>query len=253
MAEQKEVNKDLFEAGLEQQAETLVQSLEKANVPMQDRAKVKEWVKAYVRKGFTTIEIAQALKAHNYDFQNASSYLDKNYETKKLSKEAIQGVQEIKKQKAEEEKTKKRSSQVTWIVSSFLLGGVGLFMALMLGKQNQELSGTGVDLGMATSMLDTLVKGSWIMAIVGGIVGLFLLVLTLSSYFKEKNKEKGMNQSEIEAKKKEIESNLGQQQTQNVAQQTKTEPQQNRMQLPQQAQTSEKLQTQTKETLQQKQ
>jgi len=231
-----EVNRDLFETGVEQQAETLILSLEKGKIPIQDRNKTKEWVKNFIRKGFTTIEIAQVLKSHNYDFENAGSALERTYQTKKTSKEAMQGVQQIQEQKQKEDIMKKRTSQVTWIISAFVFGGVGLFMALILQSQNKELANTGVDLGMASSMMDGLVKGSWILAIVGGFVGLFLLVLTLATYFKEKSKNKSLTQAEIDAKTKEIQEKMQikktEQQQSTQSQQATTQLQQNNIQQP---------------------
>ncbi|MBU2589666.1 MAG: hypothetical protein KKA65_00590 [Nanoarchaeota archaeon] len=224
-----EVKRDLFETGVEQQSEILVLSLEKAKILFQTREKTKEWVKDFIRKGFTTIEIAQVLKFHNYDFENAGSALERTYQTKKTSKEAMQGVEQIKEQKQKEDLMKKRTSQVTWITSAFVFGGVGLFMALILDSQNKELANTGIDLGMAGGMMDGLVKGSWILAIAGGFVGLFLLILTLSSYFKERAKKKNMTQAEIEAKTKEIQEKM---EMKKPAQGTATEQQTNQTQQP---------------------
>ncbi len=246
MAEQNEVKQNLFDSGIDQQAENLVLNMEKAKLQIQNRDAVKNWIKSYIQKGFSTVEINQQLQAYNYDFDNAAHALDKLHEAKSQAAEAKKGVEEMKKEKAKEKRTKKLSSQITWIISAFMFGGVGLFLALMLGKQNDELAQSGANLGMAGNLMGNLVKGGWIVAIAGGIVGLFLLVLTLATYFKDKSKKQGTSQEDVEAKRKEIEQKM---QSEQPVQQTKTPPPKKQKQPMKKPESSERLQTQAKQNL----
>lgn len=204
--QKKEEKPKLFDPAVEHFVESFLKSLEQEKVKIVDIERKKAWIRDKVGKGFGSNFLMQTLKAHNFDFDAAGRYIDNIYATQQKSETAVKEVKDIKEERTKEKLTTKRTSQLTWILSSFILSGVGIFIAIILRKQTSDLGDVAGDMGMATSMLENIIKFSWIIAIAAGAVGIFLVVFMLANYFKAKAKKK--LGEDVEGKKKAIEEEL---------------------------------------------
>lgn len=234
MPETEQEKHDLFEKAVEQQAEEFLQSLEKIGMKTTARDQVKAWIKDKIRKGFTTQIIHQAMKSYNYDFQKSGDYLDNMYAQQQKAETAYKEATQIKQELTKEKEEKKKAGQLTWIISAFSIGGVGVFTALFLGSQTKDLGGAGME--MATSMMSNIIKLSWIAAIAGGAVGAFLIVLTAGEYFKNKAKREAELKKLTEAKQRELEAQMKAQQPLNAQPKPQQQPQTQAAQPPSQPQ-----------------
>ncbi len=173
--------------------EQILQKVEASGTPILDREVKKQWVQNNLNKGFTAEIVLQKLKESNFNFAMAQQALDQEFQKKQVG--LVQDVAKLK----EKEEGQKKSSQLTWIITSFLIGAVGAFTAYILKSTTSGMDTGGAMGGMGgvTSLLTTIIKAGWIIAIVGGFVGLFLVVMFLASYLKKKAGEKeegGMEQ-----------------------------------------------------------
>ena len=207
MPEQQELpTKQIFDPALEQKADDFINQLTSLGAQISNKELVKSWFKDKIKKGFTTGSILESLKSNNYDLDATGRYLDNIYESQKKSEQAITAVKEVKSNLAKEKLQKKRASQITWIILAFTFAGVGVFTAIILNKQ---IEGTDISsFGMAASLLNNIIKFSWIIAISSGAVGVFLIFYALADYFKTRPKPEKGPAKDLQQKMQEIETKL---------------------------------------------
>jgi len=106
--------------------------------------------------------------------------------------EVKQEVAELKEKMASKELEEKVKSQLTWTLSSFFIGGAGIFTALIIKRTiGESASMAELAVGGVSDMLSTIIKAGWIIGITGIIVGLVLLVIFINTYIKYKKGPQG--------------------------------------------------------------
>jgi len=110
--------------------------------------------------------------------------------------EVKQEVTELKEKIASKELEEKVKSQLTWTLSSFFIGGAGIFTALIIKRTiGESASMAELAVGGVSDMLSTIIKAGWIIGITGIIVGLVLLAMFINTYIKYKKGLKTVRQS----------------------------------------------------------
>ena len=138
------------------------------------------WFKNKLSIGFTFEEIKSLIEEQSYDFKKVDKILSERAE----SKEALKKVEAIENKIETEEQTKKKQSQLNWIVSAFLTALVSAGSSWFISQQVSDIDTSVV--GEAGGILSAFINGGWILAIASAFVGLFLIVMMLSEKYKDK-------------------------------------------------------------------
>jgi hypothetical protein len=185
------------------QLDEFLKRLEGEGVKILDKLNARNTIKDFISAGFSLKLIEGKLREYNFDFGATKKYFDDIINSKKKADQAIEGVTELKKEKADETKMKKLSSRVGLIITSFVLGGVGFFTWRMMRKTTEDIGGVDLLSGPAGGLLSSFDKGAFIVGIAGIGVGILLSVFVAADYFVKKAKDKKA-QHETDIKKAEI-------------------------------------------------
>lgn len=155
-------------------------SLKGQGIEVTNKEGMTAWLKDKTARGLTMPEIEQTLKNQNNDFQKANSILEDKIESRTASKK----VEALETKIKTEEETKKKSSQLNFIISAFMIAIVSAGSSWFISKQVADID-TSI-LGETGGILTTFIKAGWVLGIAAGFVGLLLVTMLISEKYKHK-------------------------------------------------------------------